>query len=79
MPSLLVAEARLNPKGGAIRSRPRIGHVATTVPIFLHVPPVELPKRPELARDALRVHESFSGLTEAHGGGRPPAIGDAMR
>ena len=44
-PSLLVAEARLNTKGRAVRSRLRTGRGAATVPIFMLVPKVQLPKR----------------------------------
>ncbi len=51
-PSLLVAEGRLNTKGRAVRSRSKTGRGAATVPIFLLVPQVKLPKRLDLARDA---------------------------
>lgn len=61
-PSLLVAEARLNTKGRAVRSRSRTGRGAATVPIFLLVPQVKLPKRLDLARDAMRAHEALPGL-----------------
>jgi hypothetical protein len=37
----------------------------TTVPIFLLVPQVKLPKRLDLARDAERVHEAVPGLVVA--------------
>ncbi len=58
-PSLLVAEARLNTRGRAVRSRSRTGRGAATVPIFLLVPQVKLPKRLDLARDAVRVHDAL--------------------
>jgi hypothetical protein len=61
-PSLLVAEGRLNTKGRAVRSRSRSGRGAATVPIFLLVPQVKLPKRLDLARDAARAHEALPGL-----------------
>lgn len=61
-PSLLVAEGRLNTKGRAVASRSRTGRGLTTVPIFLLVPQVKLPKRLDLARDALRAHDAVPGL-----------------
>ena len=61
-PSLLVAEARLNTKGRAVRSRSKTGRGAATVPIFVLVPQVKLPKRLDLARDAVRAHEAVPGL-----------------
>ena len=61
-PSLLVAEGRLNTKGRAVRSRSRTGRGVATVPIFLLVAQVELPKRLDLARDAVRAHEAMPGL-----------------
>jgi hypothetical protein len=61
-PSLLVAEGRLNTKGRAVRSRSRTGRGAATVPIFLLVPQVKLPKRLDLARDAARAHVALPGL-----------------
>jgi hypothetical protein len=65
-PSLLVAEGRLNTKGRAVRSRSRTGRGAATVPIFLLVPQVKLPKRLDLARDAVRAHEAVPGLIVAN-------------
>jgi len=65
-PSLLVAEGRLNTKGRAVRSRSRTGRGVTTVPIFLLVPQVKLPKRLDLARDAARAHEALPGLIVAN-------------
>jgi len=65
-PSLLVAEGRLNTKGRAVASRSKTGRGATTVPIFLLVPQVKLPKRLDLARDAERAHEAVQGLIVAN-------------
>ena len=65
-PSLLVAEGRLNTKGRAVRSRSRTGRGAATVPIFLLVPQVKLPKRLDLARDADRALDSVPGLIVAN-------------
>jgi hypothetical protein len=50
-PSLLVAEGRLNKGGRAVASRSKTGRGLTTVPIFLLVPQVKLPKRLDLDRD----------------------------
>ena len=61
-PSLLVAEGRLNTRGRAVRSRSKTGRGAATVPIFLLVPQVKLPKRLDLARDALRAYDALPGL-----------------
>jgi hypothetical protein len=63
-PSLLVAEGRLNTKGRAVRSRSRSGRGVATVPIFLLVPQVKLPKRLDLARDAVRAHDALPGLID---------------
>jgi hypothetical protein len=63
-PSLLVAEGRLNTGGRAVRSRSKTGRGVATVPIFLLVPQVKLPKRLELARDVLRAHDALPGLIE---------------
>jgi hypothetical protein len=65
-PSLLVAEGRLNTKGRAVASRSKSGRGVTTVPIFLLVPQVRLPKRLDLARDAARAHEAVPGLIVAN-------------
>jgi hypothetical protein len=65
-PSLLVAEGRLNTKGRAVASRSKTGRALTTVPIFLLVPQVKLPKRLDLARDAARAHEAVPGLIVAN-------------
>jgi hypothetical protein len=58
-PSLLVAEGRLNTMGRAVASRSKTGRGVTTVPIFLLVPQVTLPKRLDLARDAERAHDAL--------------------
>ena len=61
-PSLPVAEARLNTRGRAVRSRSKTVRGAATVPMFLLVPQVKLPKRLDLARDAARAHDAVPGL-----------------
>ena len=65
-PSLLVAEGRLNKGGRAVASRSKTGRGLTTVPIFLLVPQVKLPKRLDLDRDAERAHDSLPGLIVAN-------------
>ena len=65
-PSLLVAEGRLNKKGRAVASRSKTGRGLTTVPIFLLVPQVRLPKRLDLARDAEWVRDAVPGLIVAN-------------
>ena len=65
-PSLLVAEGRLNTKGRAVASRSKTGRGLTTVPIFLLVPQVRLPKRLNLARDAERARDAVPGLIVAN-------------
>ena len=65
-PSLLVAEGRLNTRGRAVRSRSKTGRGAATVPIFVLVPQVKLPKRLDLARDADRALDSVPGLIVAN-------------
>ncbi|MFP1646683.1 DUF6441 family protein [Pontitalea aquivivens] len=67
-PSLLVAEGRLNTKGRAVASRSKTGRGLTTVPIFLLVPQVKLPKRLDLARDAERAVDSVLGRIVAEWG-----------
>jgi len=81
-PSLLVAEGRLNTKGRAFGgltrphrghgpaspSRSKTGRGLTTVPIFLLVPQVRLPKRLDLARDAERARDAVPGLIVANWG-----------
>ena len=66
-PSLLVAEGRLNTRGRAVASRSKSGRGMTTVPIFLLVPQVKLPKRLDLTRDAVRAHDAVPGLIVANG------------
>jgi hypothetical protein len=65
-PSLLVAEGRLNTKGRAVASKSKTGRGVATVPIFLLVPQVKLPKRLNLARDAERAVEGVPGLIVAN-------------
>jgi hypothetical protein len=65
-PSLLVAEGRLNTRERAMASRSKTGRGVTTVPIFLLVPQVKLPKRLDLARDAARAHDAVPGLIVAN-------------
>jgi hypothetical protein len=65
-PSLLVAEARLNTRGRAVASRSRTGRGVATVPIFLLLPQVKLPKRLDLGRDAARAHDAVPGLIVAN-------------
>ena len=65
-PSLLVAEGRLNTKGRAVASRSKTGRGLVTVPIFLLVPQVKLPKRLNLARDAERARGAVPGLIVAN-------------
>ncbi|PID35180.1 MAG: hypothetical protein CR964_01035 [Rhodobacterales bacterium] len=65
-PSLLVAEGRLNTKGRAVASRSKTGRGLTTVPIFLLVPQVKLPKRLALARDAERAVDGLPGQIVAN-------------
>jgi hypothetical protein len=65
-PSLLVAEARLNTRGRAVASRSRTGRGVATVPIFLLVPQVKLPKRLDLAREAERAQDAVPGLIVAN-------------
>jgi hypothetical protein len=65
-PSLLVADRRLNTKGLGVASRSKTGRGRATVPIFLLVPQVKLPKRLDLARDAERALDSVPGLIVAN-------------
>ena len=64
-PSLLVAEGRLNARGRAVASRSKTGRGVTTVPIFLLVPQVKLPKRLDLARDARATQDALPGAIVA--------------
>ena len=65
-PSLLVAEGRLNARGRAVASRSKTGRGVTTVPIFLLVPQVKLPKRLDLARDAEAAQDALPGAIVAN-------------
>jgi hypothetical protein len=65
-PSLLVADGRLNSRGIGVVSRSKTGRGRTTVPIFLLVPQVKLPKRLDLDRDAERALDSVQGLIVAN-------------
>ena len=61
-----MAEGRLNTKGQAVVSRSKTGRERTTVPVFLLVPQVKLPKRLDLDRDAERALDSLPGLIVAN-------------
>lgn len=61
-PSLLIAEGRLSSRGRAVVSRSKTGRGLTSVPVFLLVPQVKLPKRLDLARDAERAAAGLPGL-----------------
>ena len=65
-PSLLVADGRLNSRGLGVASRSKTGRGRATVPIFLLVPQVRLPKRLDLDRDAERSQDSAPGLIVAN-------------
>jgi hypothetical protein len=65
-PSLLVADGRLNNRGLGVASRSKTGRGRSTVPIFLLVPQVVLPKRLNLARDADRAQAEVPGLIVAN-------------
>ena len=61
-PSLLVADAvRLTTRGQAAVSKSKTGRGQVTVPIFLLVRQVKLPKRLDLARDAERAQAAIPG------------------
>jgi hypothetical protein len=64
-PSLLVADGRLNTRGLGVASRAKTGRGRSTVPVFLLVPQVKLPKRLDLARDADRARDALPGLIVA--------------
>jgi hypothetical protein len=49
-----------------VAARSKTGRRHVTVPIFLLVPQVKLPKRLDLARDAARAHETLPGLIVAN-------------
>ncbi|PWG16128.1 DUF6441 family protein [Salibaculum griseiflavum] len=61
-PSLLVADGRLNSRGFGVVSRAKTGRGRATVPIFLLVPQVKLPKRLDLDRDAQKARAAVPGL-----------------
>jgi hypothetical protein len=65
-PSLLVADGRLNNRGLGVASRSKTGRGRSTVPIFLLVPQVKLPKRLNLDQDAERALDSVPGLIVAN-------------
>jgi hypothetical protein len=64
-PSLLVAEGRISSAGRAVASRSKTGRGLTSVPVFLLVSQVKLPKRLDLARDAERAAEGLPGMIVA--------------
>ena len=64
-PSLLVAEGRISSRGRAVASRSKTGRGLTSVPVFLLVRQVKLPKRLDLARDATRAVDALTGLIVA--------------
>ena len=64
--SLLVAEGRLNKTGRAVASRSKTGRGVTTVPIFLLVPQVRLPRRLDLARDVASAQDALPGAIVAN-------------
>ncbi|MEE4202925.1 MAG: DUF6441 family protein, partial [Halieaceae bacterium] len=63
--SLLVADGRLNTRGLGVASRSNTGRGRSSVPIFLLVPQVKLPKRLDLDRDADRAQDALPGLIVA--------------
>ena len=65
-PSLLVAETRLNSKGGAAVSKSKTGRGLATVPIFILVPQVKLPKRLSLEGPAREAEARLPGLIVAN-------------
>ena len=65
-PSLLVAEARLNSKGSAVVSRSKTGRGLATVPIFILVPQVKLPKRLSLELPAREAEAKLPRLIAAN-------------
>ena len=60
------ADGRLNNRGLGVASRSKTGRGRATVPIFLLVPQVKLPKRLDLDRDADSVQGSLPGLIVAN-------------
>ena len=65
-PSLLVAETRLNSKGRAVVSKSKTGRGLATVPIFILVPQVKLPKRLSLEGPAREAEARLPGLIVAN-------------
>jgi len=65
-PSLLVADGRLSARGLGVPSRSKTGRGRATMPIFLLVPQVKLPKRLDLGHDAERALDSVPGLIVAN-------------
>lgn len=65
-PSLLVAETRLNSKGRAVVSKSKTGRGLATVPIFILVPQVKLPKRLSLDGPAREAEAQLPGLIVAN-------------
>jgi hypothetical protein len=66
-PSLLVADSvRLDARGHAAVSRSKTGRGQVTVPMFLLVPQVKLPRRLDLAQDAARALDDIPGLIVAN-------------
>ena len=65
-PSLLVAETRLNSKGRAVVSKSKTGRGLATVPIFILVPQVKLPKRLSLDGPAREAEARLPGLIVAN-------------
>lgn len=64
-PSLLVADGRLSNRGLGVASRTKTGRGRASVPIFLLVPQVKLPKRLDLDRDARKAQAAVPGLIVA--------------
>lgn len=64
-PSLLVAETRLNSKGRAVVSKSKTGRGLATVPIFILVPQVKLPKRLSLEGPAREAEARLPGMVLA--------------
>ena len=65
-PSLLVAETRLNSKGRAVVSKSKTGRGLATVPIFILVPQVKLPKRLSLEGPVREAEARLPGLIVAN-------------
>jgi len=61
-PSLLVADGRLSNRGFGVASRAKTGRGRASVPIFLLVPQVKLPKRLDLDRDVREAQAAVPGL-----------------